>query len=71
MDITVRHPAIEKAVQYLIRTQEEDGSWYGRWGVDYVYGTFLALRGLAAAGVSDREAYVQRGPGMGALDSEF
>jgi squalene-hopene/tetraprenyl-beta-curcumene cyclase len=55
------HAAIEKGVQYLIRTQEEDGSWYGRWGVDYVYGTFLALRGLAAAGVGDREAYVQRG----------
>ncbi len=55
------NPAIEKGVQYLIRTQEADGSWYGRWGVDYVYGTFLALRGLAAAGVSDREAYVQRG----------
>ena len=55
------HPAIEKGVQFLIRTQEEDGSWYGRWGVDYVYGSFLALRGLAAAGVSDREAYVQRG----------
>jgi squalene-hopene/tetraprenyl-beta-curcumene cyclase len=55
------HPAIEKGVQYLIHAQEEDGSWYGRWGVDYVYGTFLALRGLAAAGVSDREAYVQRG----------
>jgi squalene-hopene/tetraprenyl-beta-curcumene cyclase len=55
------HPAVEKGVQYLIGAQEEDGSWYGRWGVDYVYGTFLALRGLAAAGVSDREAYVQRG----------
>jgi squalene-hopene/tetraprenyl-beta-curcumene cyclase len=55
------HPGVEKGVQYLIRAQEEDGSWYGRWGVDYVYGTFLALRGLAAAGVSDREAYVQRG----------
>jgi squalene-hopene/tetraprenyl-beta-curcumene cyclase len=55
------HPAVEKGVQYLIRSQEEDGSWYGRWGVDYVYGTFLALRGLAAAAVSDREAYVQRG----------
>lgn len=54
------HPAIEKAVQYLIRTQEQDGSWYGRWGVDYIYGAFLALRGLVAAGVSDREAYVQR-----------
>jgi squalene-hopene/tetraprenyl-beta-curcumene cyclase len=54
------HPAIRKGIEYLVRTQEEDGSWYGRWGVDYVYGTFLALRGLAAAGVSDREAYVQR-----------
>jgi len=54
------HRAVRKGVEYLVRTQEQDGSWYGRWGVDYVYGTFLALRGLAAAGVSDREAYVQR-----------
>jgi squalene-hopene/tetraprenyl-beta-curcumene cyclase len=54
------HAAVRKGIEYLIRTQEEDGSWYGRWGVDYVYGTFLALRGLAAAGISDREAYVQR-----------
>ena len=42
------------------RTQEADGSWYGRWGVDYIYGTFLALRGLQAAGESDREAYILR-----------
>jgi len=54
------HPAVRKAIDYLVKNQEEDGSWYGRWGVDYVYGTFLALRGLQAAGVSDREAYVQR-----------
>lgn len=54
------HPAIRRGVAYLLRTQEADGSWYGRWGVDYIYGTFLALRGLAAAGVSDREAEVQR-----------
>ncbi len=54
------HPAVQRGVKYLLRTQEEDGSWYGRWGVDYIYGTFLALRGLAAAGVSDREAPVQR-----------
>ena len=54
------HPAVRRAVDYLIRTQEQDGSWYGRWGVNYVYGTFLALRGLKAAGVSDREAYVLR-----------
>ena len=55
-----KHPAIERAVEYLLRTQEADGSWYGRWGVDYVYGTFLALRGLRAAGVSDREAAILR-----------
>ena len=42
--------AIDRGVQYLIATQEPDGSWYGRWGVNYVYGTFLALRGLRAAG---------------------
>lgn len=55
------HPAIEKGRKYLLDTQEEDGSWYGRWGVDYIYGTFLALRGLAASGYNDREAPVQRG----------
>ena len=54
------HPAIRRGVQYLIRTQEQDGSWYGRWGVDYIYGTFLALRGLKAAGEDNREAHVLR-----------
>ena len=54
------HPAIQRGVEYLLKTQEPDGSWYGRWGVDYIYGTFLALRGLKAAGYSDREAPVLR-----------
>jgi len=58
--IAVDHSAIRRGVDYLIRTQEQDGSWYGRWGVNYVYGTCLALRGLKAAGVSDREAYILR-----------
>lgn len=40
---------IEKGVGYLLETQERDGSWYGRWGVNYLYGSFLALRGLRAA----------------------
>ena len=55
------HAAIRSGVNYLGRTQEADGSWYGRWGVDYIYGTFLALRGLKAAGESDREVQVLRG----------
>ncbi|MGA2182060.1 MAG: squalene--hopene cyclase [Bryobacteraceae bacterium] len=54
------HPVVRRGVEYLKRTQEEDGSWWGRWGVCYIYGTFLALRGLAAAGESDREAYILR-----------
>jgi len=54
------HPAIRRAVDYLIRTQEQDGSWYGRWGVNYIYGTCFAMRGLKAAGEDDREAYIQR-----------
>jgi squalene-hopene/tetraprenyl-beta-curcumene cyclase len=58
--VPAEHAAVRRAVDYLIQTQEQDGSWHGRWGVNYVYGTFLALRGLKAAGVSDREAYVLR-----------
>lgn len=52
--------AVQRGVEFLKRTQEIDGSWYGRWGVNYVYGTFLALRGLRAAGEGDREAYILR-----------
>jgi squalene-hopene/tetraprenyl-beta-curcumene cyclase len=58
--VSPEHPAIQRGADFLMRTQEQDGSWYGRWGVDYIYGTFLALRGLRAAGVSDREACVLR-----------
>ncbi len=43
------HDAVHRGVAYLLGSQEKDGSWYGRWGVDYVYGTFLAMRGLAAS----------------------
>ncbi len=47
--LTPADSAVQRGVAYLIRTQERDGSWYGRWGVNYIYGTFLALRGLRAA----------------------
>ncbi|MCC7174729.1 MAG: squalene--hopene cyclase [Bryobacterales bacterium] len=58
--IEVEHPAARRAVRYLYRTQEQDGSWYGRWGVNYIYGTCLALRGLRAAGVGADEAVIVR-----------
>ena len=58
--VSTDHSSMKKGVAYLIRTQEQDGSWYGRWGVDYIYGTYLALRGLRAAGESDREVHILR-----------
>ena len=59
-EVDRRHPAVRRGVDYLVRTQEPDGSWYGRWGVAYVYGTCFALRGLRAAGEDDREAHILR-----------
>jgi squalene-hopene/tetraprenyl-beta-curcumene cyclase len=55
------HPAVRRGVAWLVKNQEQDGSWYGRWGVAYIYGTCFALRGLAASGESDREAHILRG----------
>ena len=43
-------PAIARARAFVLREQEADGSWYGRWGVNYLYGTWLALRGLRDLG---------------------
>ncbi len=41
---------VERAREFLLQTQMADGTWYGRWGVNYIYGTGHALRGLAACG---------------------
>ncbi|MEP7352171.1 MAG: squalene--hopene cyclase [Acidobacteriota bacterium] len=54
------HGAVQRGIEFLRRTHGADGSWYGRWGVDYIYGTYLALRGLRASGEDDREAHVLR-----------
>ena len=44
-------PAVTRAVDYLRRTQLADGSWYGRWGMNYIYGTWSVLCALNAAGL--------------------
>jgi squalene-hopene/tetraprenyl-beta-curcumene cyclase len=46
------HPVVDRALGYLRRTQEADGSWLGRWGVNQIYGTWQALVGLAGIGIS-------------------
>jgi squalene-hopene/tetraprenyl-beta-curcumene cyclase len=42
------HPAVARALDYLWATQEPQGCWYGRWGVNYIYGTWQVLLGLRA-----------------------
>lgn len=54
------HPVIRRALAFLLRDQDADGSWYGRWGVNYVYGTGGVLRALEAIGLTARD-YCQRG----------
>ncbi len=54
------HPAVRRAEEFLKRDQKADGSWYGRWGVNYVYGTGGVLRALEAAGMAARDC-VKRG----------
>jgi squalene-hopene/tetraprenyl-beta-curcumene cyclase len=51
---------VEKAIQFIFSEQEPDGSWFGRWGVNYIYGTFLVLRGLDAIGVDHHEPQIQQ-----------
>jgi squalene-hopene/tetraprenyl-beta-curcumene cyclase len=51
---------VERAIEFIFREQEPDGSWFGRWGVNYIYGTFLVLRGLDAIGVDHLEPQVQQ-----------
>jgi squalene-hopene/tetraprenyl-beta-curcumene cyclase len=52
---TLKDQPVRRAVEFIKREQEPDGSWFGRWGVNYIYGTMLVLRGLAAVGVDLNE----------------
>jgi squalene-hopene/tetraprenyl-beta-curcumene cyclase len=57
---TRRDKRVEKAIQFVLKEQESDGSWFGRWGVNYLYGTFLVLRGLEAMGMWNHEPAIQQ-----------
>jgi squalene-hopene/tetraprenyl-beta-curcumene cyclase len=45
------HRAVRRGVEWLVKHQEADGSWYGRWGMNYIYGTWSVLCALNAAGL--------------------
>jgi len=54
------HPVIERGIAYLKRVQEEDGSWFGRWGTNYIYGTWSVLCALNAVGEDMSQPYIRR-----------
>jgi len=55
------HPAVDKAVAYMRQTQNADGSWFGRWGVNYIYGTWQSIVGLVAVGVPTDDPAIMAG----------
>lgn len=54
------HPTIMKALAYLKSEQEDDGSWFGRWGNNYVYGTWSVLCALNAIGEDPQQPYIRK-----------
>ena len=56
----VDHPQVVRALAFLRRTQESDGPWLGRWGVNYLYGTWQVLQGLRAVGFDGNDPMVRR-----------
>jgi squalene-hopene/tetraprenyl-beta-curcumene cyclase len=53
-------PAVARGVEYLRKTQLPDGSWYGRWGLNYVYGTWSVLCALNAAGLDHQDPAIRK-----------
>ena len=61
MGLSLKEPVVQRAIKFVRDTQLPDGSWEGRWGVNYIYGTWLVLRGLKAAGVDMNQDWILRG----------
>jgi squalene-hopene/tetraprenyl-beta-curcumene cyclase len=53
------HPKARRAIRFLRDIQEPDGSWWGRWGVNYIYGTWSVLKGLVSIGEDPKAPYIQ------------
>jgi squalene-hopene/tetraprenyl-beta-curcumene cyclase len=56
----LQHPVVKRAINFLKKDQCRDGSWFGRWGVNYLYGTPQVLRGLGLIGEDMAQPYVRK-----------
>src|SRR6185369_8753271 len=57
---TKSHPAAARALDFLRTEQEPEGPWWGRWGVNYIYGTWSVLCGLEAIGEDTAQPYIRK-----------
>jgi squalene-hopene/tetraprenyl-beta-curcumene cyclase len=57
---TLAHPRAARALHFVKRTQDPRGGWFGRWGANYIYGTWSVLRGLQAIGEDLNAPYIRR-----------
>ena len=55
------HPQVKEALDFIRSHQEPDGSWYGRWGVNYIYGTWQVLRGMRALNLDMNQPWLLKG----------
>ncbi|WP_013320284.1 squalene--hopene cyclase [Gloeothece verrucosa] len=60
-ELSMDHDRVKRAIAYLEQEQEADGSWFGRWGVNYIYGTSGALSALAAIAPVTHQAQIEKG----------
>lgn len=60
MGYQTQHPAVKRALKYIYREQERNGSWFGRWGVNYIYGTAAVLCGLQKIGEEMTKSQIQK-----------
>ena len=54
------HPALVRALRFIKETQEPEGPWWGRWGVNYIYGCWSVISGLTAVGEDLSQSYIRR-----------
>jgi squalene-hopene/tetraprenyl-beta-curcumene cyclase len=59
-DVGHDDPHVRRAIEFMRREQEPDGSWFGRWGVNYIYGTWQAIRGLTRIGIDPADPMIVR-----------
>ncbi len=59
LNLSTAHPAIQRALEFVWNDQQPDHAWYGRWGVNYIYGTWQCLAGLIKIGIPQSDPRIQ------------